>query len=49
MNKTRLENGQGIIADTSGRLFDSENLDLGPFWTFLLLFREKLELKKPTF
>ena len=49
MSKTRLENGRGIIPDTSGRPLYSGNLDGGQCWAFLFLFREKLELKKLTF
>ena len=48
MDKTRLENGRGVIPNTFGRLDLYGNLDFGQRWTILLLFRETLDMKKLT-
>ena len=47
MNRKRLENGGGIIPKTSGKPLYSGNFHFHITWTFLFLFRETLESKKP--
>ena len=47
--KQGLENSREIIPDTFGKPFDSGNLIVGYFSTILMLFLEKLDLKKTTF
>ena len=49
INKTRLENGRGVILDRSGRPYNSGDPDFNQFHTILLLFLERHKLTKPIF
>ena len=40
ITKTRLENGWGIIPNTFGKLFYSEDLDIGACLTIVLYFEK---------